>query len=128
MQLQIWVLALRKIRRYTELLLIVVCVLPIAIATRPLCAQAAHGEACVRPAIGSVVEEPPDVRSKDGVLEITLSAMNAEQSDGTMRYCFTDAEGRESPNLRVNPGDLVIIHLKNSMKDLNRAGAEAAHV
>ena len=41
--------------------------------------------------------------------------LNAAESDGSTRYCFTDAEGRESPNLRVNPGDQVIIHLKNAM-------------
>ena len=65
------------------------------------------------------------MRSKDGVLEITLTAMNATQSDGSTRYCFTDGEGRESPNLRVNPGDLVIIHLKNAMTKQEEGSAQA---
>jgi FtsP/CotA-like multicopper oxidase with cupredoxin domain len=75
-----------------------------------------------------MVSEPSDVRSKDGVLEINLTAANAKESDGSTRYCFTDAEGRESPTLRVNPGDQVIIHLKNAMTDTDHAGYEAPHV
>jgi FtsP/CotA-like multicopper oxidase with cupredoxin domain len=75
-----------------------------------------------------MVSEPPDVRSKDGVLEINLTAVNAKKRDGSTRYCFTDAEGRESPTLRVSPGDQVIIHLKNAMTDTDHAGVEAQHV
>jgi len=30
-----------------------------------------------------------------------------------LRYCYLDADGNESPTLRVNPGDLVILKLKN---------------
>jgi FtsP/CotA-like multicopper oxidase with cupredoxin domain len=126
MQLQTFDLALRRIRRHLEKLSIVLCFLPLAIAHRSLCAQSPH-ETCPRPAIGSVVDEPPDVRSKDGVLEITLTAMNAAQSDGSVRYCFTDAVGHESPNLRVNPGDLVIIHLKNGMTEPDKGGAQTGH-
>jgi FtsP/CotA-like multicopper oxidase with cupredoxin domain len=125
MQLQTLVLAFRNIRRYPETFSIVFCFLSIAVLNRSLCAQALPRESCARPAIGSVAEEPADVRSKDGVLEITLTAMNAPQSDGSTRYCFTDAEGRESPTLRVNPGDLVIIHLKNAMTKQEEGSAQA---
>jgi FtsP/CotA-like multicopper oxidase with cupredoxin domain len=72
---------------------------------------------CPRPQPGSTVEEPADVRSSNGVLEVTLTARNSRQADGTMRFCYTDAEGRESPDLRVSPGDEVIIHLKNALTD-----------
>ena len=92
-----------------------------------LSAQERAADACARPQAGSVVKEPADLRSKNGVLEINLTAVDAAESDGSTRYCFIDAEGRESPNLRVNPGDLVIIHLKNGMTDLNHAGAAAPH-
>jgi FtsP/CotA-like multicopper oxidase with cupredoxin domain len=85
-------------------------------------------QTCPRPQAGSVVEEPPDVRGRNGVLEITLTALNAPQGDGSVRYCFVDEEGRESPNLRVNPGDEVIIHLKNGMTEAEHAGAEGRHV
>lgn len=59
------------------------------------------------------------MRSRNGVLEAELTANNAAESDGSIRYCFTDGAGRESPNLRVSPGDLVILHLKNALKDLD---------
>jgi FtsP/CotA-like multicopper oxidase with cupredoxin domain len=108
-------------------LLIAAGVVGVAFWQPPLSAQERAGDACARPQAGSVVKEPPDLRSKNGVLEINLTAVDAAESDGSTRYCFTDAEGRESPNLRVNPGDLVIIHLKNGMTDLNHAGAEAPH-
>lgn len=128
MQLRTLDLAFRRIRRHLETFSIVFCFLSIAILNRSASAQAQPHGVCARPAVGSVVEEPPDARSKDGVLEITLTAMNAAQSDGTTRYCFADAEGHESPNLRVNPGDLVIIHLKNAMTKSGNGAAQAEHV
>jgi FtsP/CotA-like multicopper oxidase with cupredoxin domain len=92
------------------------------VASQP---PAVSQEACPRPPAGSVVQEPVDLRSKNGVLELTLTAANSRQADGTTRYCFTDAEGRESPNLRVNPGDEVIIHLKNELTNVQPAVADA---
>jgi FtsP/CotA-like multicopper oxidase with cupredoxin domain len=71
------------------------------------------------------VEDPADVRSRNGVLEVTLTARNSRQADGTTRYCYTDAEGRESPNLRVSPGDKVIIHLQNALTDEGTANHAA---
>jgi FtsP/CotA-like multicopper oxidase with cupredoxin domain len=70
---------------------------------------------CSRPEPGSVVEEPEDLRSQHGVLEAQLTASNAAQADGAVRYCYTDAAGHESPNLRVQPGDLVVLHLTNAL-------------
>jgi FtsP/CotA-like multicopper oxidase with cupredoxin domain len=72
---------------------------------------------CPRPDAGSVVEEPADLRSQNGVLEAQLTASNAAQADGSVRYCYTDAAGHESPNLRVHPGDLVVLHLTNALTD-----------
>jgi FtsP/CotA-like multicopper oxidase with cupredoxin domain len=80
-----------------------------------------NGDVCPRPQPGSLVAEPPDLRSTNGVLEIDLSAVNVREPDGRTRYCFVDGKGNESPNLRVHPGDLVIIHLKNAMADLGNA-------
>jgi FtsP/CotA-like multicopper oxidase with cupredoxin domain len=45
----------------------------------------------------------------------------------SIRYCFTDAAGAESPNLRVSPGDLVILHLSNALTDPSHGAAGAAH-
>jgi FtsP/CotA-like multicopper oxidase with cupredoxin domain len=115
MQLQLIHLAFRQVLRFLHGPFIVFGVLLAALSNGPLRGQSLITETCARPQIGSVVWEPADVRSKEGVLEINLTAFNSAQNDGSTRYCFTDAEGHESPNLRVNPGDLVIIHLKNAM-------------
>ncbi len=92
-----------------------------------LTAQAATP--CPRPQPGSIVEEPEDLRSEHGVLEAHLTANDVADASGSIRYCFTDGSGRESPNLRVSPGDLVILHLKNELTDLNGpgTGATSAH-
>ena len=74
---------------------------------------------CPRPPVGSVVTEPADLRSQNGVLEAELRISDVPAANGSTLYCYTDAAGHESPNLRVNPGDLVILHLKN---DLTGAG------
>ncbi len=69
----------------------------------------------LRPAIGSVVPEPEDLRSHDGVLNVTLTVHDETESDGTLRYCYIDGNGKESPNLRLHPGDLLILTLKNDL-------------
>jgi FtsP/CotA-like multicopper oxidase with cupredoxin domain len=79
-------------------------------------------EACPRPSPGSAVTEPEDLRSRNGVLKVQLTVHNAKQADGSTRYCYIDGNGAESPTLRVNPGDLVILTLKN---DLTAFGPEA---
>jgi FtsP/CotA-like multicopper oxidase with cupredoxin domain len=103
---------------------LVISLLFAALQPRAFATQQQATEVCPRPQVGSLVAEPVDLRSKSGVLEITLIARNVKESDGRIRYCFTDGEGHESPNLRVSPGDLVIIHLKNAMTDLGPAAAE----
>ncbi len=80
---------------------------------------AAPRNLCPRPPVGSVVTEPVDLRSHNGVLEAELRISDVAAANGSTLYCYTDAAGHESPNLRVNPGDLVILHLKN---DLTGAG------
>ena len=84
-------------------------------------------QACARPQPGSVVQEPADLRGKNGVLEVNLTAFDAPQGDGSVRYCFIDGVGHESPNLRVHPGDEVILHLRNAMTATGDAAPEHAH-
>ncbi len=116
----------RRIFKYIDVLLLSFCIWSGALGARRLYGEKPATDPCPRPQVGSLVDEPPDVRSKHGVLEITLRAVNVRESDGRTRYCFTDGAGRESPNLRVNPGDLVIIHLKNGMTDLDPGKASPA--
>src|ERR1700685_4510987 len=85
----------------------------VAPALSHLRAQTASQEICPRPAIGSEVPEPADLRSENGVLKVDLTIYNHAEPDGSTRYCYVDANGNQSPNLRVQPGDLVILNLKN---------------
>ncbi len=112
-------------------------ILPLAVLLlfapyRHLSSQAAASQAadsvCPRPAAGSIVAEPEDLRSRNGVLEADLTVHNVGNPDGSNRYCYIDGAGHESPNLRVSPGDLVILHLKNALSDLNPSAAPPAHV
>ncbi|HUO35066.1 MAG TPA: multicopper oxidase domain-containing protein [Candidatus Acidoferrum sp.] len=75
----------------------------------------------MRPSPGSVVPEPVDLRSKNGVLEVNLTIFDYKDSGGTIRYCYVDDKGDQSPSLRLKPGDLLILHLKNDLKDLDPA-------
>ncbi len=92
----------------------------------PWCVRAES--VCPRPDPGSNVEEPEDLRSQNGVLEVQLTASNIKLANGSTRYCYTDAAGHESPTLRVHPGDLVVLHLKNALTDINHESAAAMHM
>ncbi len=80
-------------------------------------------ELCPRPVPGSTVTDPEDLRSHNGLLKVELTVHDSKQGDGSTRYCYTDANGKQSPTLRVNPGDLVILTLKNDLRDFHAAGA-----
>src|ERR1700723_2351017 len=81
---------------------------------------------CPRPEPGSVVQEPLDLRSQNGVLEVRLTA-NDTAANGSVRYCYTDSAGHESPNLRVHPGDQVVLHLTNALTEVSHGNGAAMH-
>ena len=86
-------------------------------------------EFCPRPAPGAVVEEPEDLRSENGVLRVELTVRNEKTKDGSTRFCYLLADGAQSPTLRLKPGDLLILSLKNSLADLEGAANEGhAHL
>ena len=70
---------------------------------------------CVVRVPGGVVGEPEDLRSVNGELTVDLTLHNYKEADGSTRYCYTTPDGKESPNLRLNPGDLLILNLKNDL-------------
>jgi FtsP/CotA-like multicopper oxidase with cupredoxin domain len=72
---------------------------------------------CPRPAPGSAVPEPQDVRSHNGVLRLDLTERNSVEVNGTRRYCYVTADGTQSPTLRLHPGDELILRLKNELTD-----------
>ena len=79
----------------------------------------------MRPAAGSLVPEPEDLRSTNGVLKVDLTIHNRIEADGSTRYCYIDGNGNQSPNLRLKPGDLLILRLKNDLTDTDRADTSA---
>ncbi|MBB6143550.1 FtsP/CotA-like multicopper oxidase with cupredoxin domain [Silvibacterium bohemicum] len=91
------------------------------LALAPLSAStSAHTQAdaqkdCARPLPGSVVADPPEVRSHNGVLQADLTYSNFKAANGQEHYCYWDTSGADSPTLRISPGDLLILHLKNEL-------------
>jgi FtsP/CotA-like multicopper oxidase with cupredoxin domain len=81
-------------------------------------AQESAQNVCPRPQPGSTIQEPKDLRSHEGVLEVELAIRNAVDTSGSVRYCYVTPDGDEAPTLRVNPGDLLILKLKNQLSDV----------
>jgi FtsP/CotA-like multicopper oxidase with cupredoxin domain len=77
-----------------------------------------------------VVEEPEDLRSQNGVLKLDLTVRNEKQRDGATRYCYLLGDGNQSPTLRLKPGDLLILSLKNELSDTapRPTASKPAHV
>jgi FtsP/CotA-like multicopper oxidase with cupredoxin domain len=93
--------------------LLTLCLLP----SGQVAAQEAAQSNCPRPQPGSVIREPKDLRSKNGVLEVQLTIHSYQEPGGSTRYCYLTPEGDEAPTLRLNPGDLLILKLRNQMTD-----------
>jgi FtsP/CotA-like multicopper oxidase with cupredoxin domain len=95
-----------------------------------LAAEATAQDPCARPPPGSAVPEPRDLRSKDGILKIDLSIRNIREADGSTRYCYLLGDGAQSPTLRLYPGDLLVLKLKNDLADVESPGraAKQSHV
>jgi FtsP/CotA-like multicopper oxidase with cupredoxin domain len=89
-----------------------------------ICAQTVTGgSVCPRPSPGSPIAQPEDLRSRNGLLHVDLTLRNEAQPDGSIRYCYLDAHANQSPTLRVSPGDLVVLTLKNDLSDFSHTPA-----
>jgi FtsP/CotA-like multicopper oxidase with cupredoxin domain len=78
-------------------------------------AQEVPSDPCPRPAPGSEVTEPEDLRSQNGVLNVQLTVHNFKEKDGSTRFCYLLPDRSQSPTLRLHPGDLLILNLKNEL-------------
>ncbi len=76
-------------------------------------------DVCPRGSIGGTVPEPVDLRSRNGVLRVELTYRKSVDEHGLTRYCYTDSDGRQSPTLRVKPGDRVTLTLRNELSAPN---------
>src|SRR5271168_4732738 len=114
------------LRRAARVLAMVFVAGAMACTSSVLRAQDVVQDACPRPAPGSAVAEPEDLRSVNGVLQVDLTVRNSTEKDGSTRYCYVLADGQQSPTLRVSPGDLLILRLKNDLSAAESAGAATA--
>src|SRR5271154_14922 len=96
-------------------------------------AQNAYVESCARPPEGSNISEPEDLHSENGSLRVELAFRSFREPSGKMRYCYVAKDGSQSPNLRLHPGDTLILLLKNEAggssqfsKSIGQTGAMAA--
>ncbi len=72
-----------------------------------------------RPESGMLVQNPLDLYSQNGVLNLDLTMENSQGSDGYIRYCYVymyQGQPVEAPTLRLNPGDQLILNLTNNLQ------------
>jgi FtsP/CotA-like multicopper oxidase with cupredoxin domain len=62
------------------------------------------------------VPEPEDLRSVNGVLQVELAFRSYPDASENARYCYVAPDGGVAPNLRLHPGDTLILRLKNEAK------------
>src|SRR6201987_6481849 len=70
--------------------------------------------ACQRFAAGSVVQQPPALFSKNGVLNVNFSYQTTTDPVGLQLFCFMTANGLENPTLHLNPGDTLNVTVTNN--------------
>ena len=70
--------------------------------------------ACSRSSAGSVVENPPALFSKNGVVHADFSYQTTTDSDGRHLFCFMTPDGLENPTLHARPGDHIKIKITNN--------------
>ena len=59
------------------------------------------------------------------MLKVDLTIRNTAEADGSTRYCYIDGNGNQSPNLRLKPGDLLILRLKNDLTSTDHGSGAA---
>jgi FtsP/CotA-like multicopper oxidase with cupredoxin domain len=93
-------------------------VLLVALAADPASANQPHASAAAcpsRPPVGSTVSDPESLHSAKGILQVELNYRASVDPAGQTHYCYVYRDGREAPTLRMHPGDLLILRLKNEV-------------
>ena len=76
------------------------------------------GHACARPAPGSVIAQPVEIYSSNGVLNTHLDYYADLDDNDSPTFCFLGANGAVSPVLHAKPGDTVNITVTNHVAPL----------
>jgi FtsP/CotA-like multicopper oxidase with cupredoxin domain len=106
-------------RQFGACLLAAWALLPPLASAQPGCPE--------RPSAGSVVGDPEDLRSVHGILRVDLRYRSGVDVDGRMRYCYVSPDGGEAPTLRLKPGDLLILAVKNEQLAVPPMDAMPSH-
>ena len=96
--------------------------------TAPATATVSSPDPCTRALPGSVVAEPRDLRSENGVLKVEMSIRAVRLAGGGAHYCYLLPDGSIAPTLRLHPGDLLVLTLKNDLIDPDATGQSPVHV
>jgi FtsP/CotA-like multicopper oxidase with cupredoxin domain len=74
-----------------------------------------------------VVGEPEDLRSQNGVLRVDFTYRNSVDANGQESYCYLYENRIEAPTLRLKPGDLLVLTLKNELTPSPASAAAQSH-
>src|SRR6202050_3432705 len=84
-----------------------------AVILAPCCALAGQSDPCPRPSQGSVITDPPDLYSQNGLLKVTLNYYTTVDQWGRTLFCYSTPQGDEAPTLHHTPGDTLDLTLAN---------------
>jgi FtsP/CotA-like multicopper oxidase with cupredoxin domain len=90
-------------------------------------AAATLREICSRPPSGGILPEAKDLRSIHGVLRVDMRIRNERARDGSMRFCYLLADGTQAPTLRLHPGDLLVLRIKNELSSIEPDAMSPVH-
>jgi FtsP/CotA-like multicopper oxidase with cupredoxin domain len=82
-------------------------------ALAPLSASAHGDHSCPRPNPGTLAVPPPDLFSREGVLNASFDYYTTVDSAGRTLFCFVTPEGVQSPTLHLHPGDILNLSVTN---------------
>ena len=81
---------------------------------QPLSPVTPVGNPCARSAQGAEIQPPPELQSKDGVLNAYFSFQTRTDDRGRQLYCFMTPDGLENPTLRLSPGEALHLVITNN--------------
>jgi FtsP/CotA-like multicopper oxidase with cupredoxin domain len=70
---------------------------------------------CPRFPVGTVVVQPEDLFSENGVLQLNFLYQTSVDQNGNVLYCFVNQDGAQSPTLHVHPGDVIVMTVTNNV-------------
>ncbi len=82
---------------------------------------------CSRFTAGSIVQEPKNLFSDKGRLDLSLTYETDVDEDGNTEFCYRLPSGERSPTLHVQPGDILTMTLTNKTPtEVSTAGTKMA--